>query len=176
MANVFYVGITDTEWMKFIKRKQQAGEIGRQINFWTPGNQNFKALKPGDLFVFKLHCNSAKGENGEIVGAGYFAGFERMTFEKAWERFGYGNGAETKLHMISAIESYRFKNSIQNDGTVGCKIIDDPIFFDRKDWIESPADWGKFVVSGKKYSITEDSGRKLYSTIIDKMNHYKAKD
>ena len=173
MDKFFYVGITDTNWMNFIKRKQAAGEIGNHINFWTPGNQNFKAIQPGNLFVFKLHCNSVKGEKGEIVGAGYYVGFEKMSFERAWQRFGFGNGAETKQQMISAIENYRLKNNIQDDGTVGCKIIENPIFFDQKDWIESPNDWGKFVVSGKKYNLLDDSGRTLYEQIRNIMKKYR---
>lgn len=173
MSNAFYIGITDTDWMTFIRKKQKLGQIGNQINFWTPGNQTFKAIEPGDLFVFKLHSNSSKGEKGEIVGAGYYVGFERIPFEKAWQRFEYGNGAETKEHMISSIESYRLKNHIKDDGTVGCKIIEDPVFFDTDKWIDPPQDWGKFVVSGKKYKLTEESGRRLYDQISNVMNCYK---
>lgn len=46
-----YVGITDYDWFKTLKE-----EKSDEVNFWKPGGKtNFKALKEGDLFLFKLH-------------------------------------------------------------------------------------------------------------------------
>ena len=174
MNKNYYVGITDTNWMSFIIDKKRLNQIGNEINFWRPGSQKFRALKPGDLFVFKLHMNSAKREKGEIVGAGYYVGFERMTPDLAWQRFEYGNGAESKQHMLSCIDSYRAKNNMEYDNTIGCIIVEKAVFFEPKDWIESPNDWGKFIVSGKKYSLDNDLGNTLYEKIINTMRNYQS--
>lgn len=55
MVNL-YVGITDYDWFRFLSAQPNIDEV----NFWQPGGRvNFKALKPGELFLFKLQ-NGAK--------------------------------------------------------------------------------------------------------------------
>ncbi len=45
-----YIGVTDFDWYQILK-----SEKCDEVNFWTPGARNFKALEPNDLFLFKLH-------------------------------------------------------------------------------------------------------------------------
>lgn len=158
-----YLGITDTNWFKFLRAKKD--QIGRYINFWTPGTKNFKAIKPGELFIFKLHAEKSKGENGEIVGGAYFDGFEQMSVSEAWDRFGYGNGTESKFELKAAIDEYRVRNNMYQNSDIGCIVLRDPFFFDDDKWIESPRDWGKSIVSGKKYEISRGIGYDLYQKI-----------
>lgn len=163
-----YVGITDTNWMKFIKEQKE--NIGRYINFWTPGTKTFKAIQPGELFLFKLHAKKAKGENGEIVGGAYFDGFEQMSVSEAWNRFGYGNGTTSQFELKSAIDEYRVRNNMDRSADIGCIVLRDPFFFEEDKWIESPVDWGKSIVSGKKYDISEGIGCELYQQVSAMMN------
>lgn len=163
-----YVGITDTNWMKFIK--EQKDNIDRYINFWTPGTKTFKAIQPGELFLFKLHAKKAKGENGEIVGGAYFDGFEQMSVSEAWNRFGYGNGTTSQFELKSAIDEYRVRNNMDRNADIGCIVLRDPFFFEEDKWIESPADWGKSIVSGKKYDISGGIGYELYQQVSAMMN------
>ena len=52
MVNL-YVGITDYEWFRYLWTLPSVEEV----NFWQPGGRtNFKALQPGELFLFKLHA------------------------------------------------------------------------------------------------------------------------
>ena len=162
-----YLGITDTEWMNFLRNKQELGLLGSEINFWTPSTVEFKALKPGELFLFKLHNRKAKGENGEIVGGGYFVAFEKMSISEAWERFRYGNGSETMNEMQEIIQSYRDRNDINDDGKIGCIILDRPFFFPQERWIDSPSDWGKSIVRGKTYTCDSEVGINLLSLIAN---------
>jgi putative restriction endonuclease len=47
-----YVGVTDNEWFDYLSRLPEINEV----NFWQPtGDSTFKSLKPGELFLFKLH-------------------------------------------------------------------------------------------------------------------------
>lgn len=69
----FYVGITDANWAYMLRKEYNNGKLGRYENFWTPGTREFKAIEPGDMFLFKLHNRKYTGENGEIVGGGYFS-------------------------------------------------------------------------------------------------------
>jgi putative restriction endonuclease len=47
-----FVGVTDSEWF------EQLGSLPAvdEVNFWQPsGSSHFRALSPGEIFLFKLH-------------------------------------------------------------------------------------------------------------------------
>jgi len=55
-----FVGVTDQRWFETLSSSLDLPEV----NFWQPGGKAlFKALSPGDLFLFKLHS-----PNNYIVG------------------------------------------------------------------------------------------------------------
>src|SRR5262245_60823069 len=60
-----YVGVTDGDWFEVLRAQPSIDEV----NFWQPsGNRVFRALAPGELFLFKLHS-----PHNYIVGGGLFA-------------------------------------------------------------------------------------------------------
>lgn len=60
-----YIGVTDKEWFQILASLPDLEEI----NFWQPsGKHTFRALNPGELFLFKLHS-----PDNYIVGGGIFA-------------------------------------------------------------------------------------------------------
>jgi hypothetical protein len=64
MVNL-YVGITDYDWFSFLAAQPDVDEV----NFWqTGGRTNFPALRPGELFLFKLHS-----PRNFIVGGGFYS-------------------------------------------------------------------------------------------------------
>jgi putative restriction endonuclease len=84
MVNI-YVGITDYDWFRFLSALTGLDEV----NFWQPGGRtNFQALRPGELFLFKLHA-----PRNFIVGGGVFARADILPISLAWEAFGVSNGA-----------------------------------------------------------------------------------
>ncbi len=75
----FWVGVTDTEWFNFL-----SNIAPDEVNFWQPsGNVTFQALKPGELFLFKLHSPF-----NFITGGGFFVSFSRLPISVAWQTFG----------------------------------------------------------------------------------------
>jgi hypothetical protein len=47
-----FVGLTDYDWSRFHASRENVEEI----NFWRPSSKaTFKALLPGELFLFELH-------------------------------------------------------------------------------------------------------------------------
>lgn len=45
-----FVGVTDKDWFDFL-----SAQGPDEVNFWAPsGRTNFRALQPGELFLFKL--------------------------------------------------------------------------------------------------------------------------
>jgi hypothetical protein len=51
MAVNLVVAITDYDWFQSLRVREDWPEV----NFWAPSATNFRALKPGELFLFKLH-------------------------------------------------------------------------------------------------------------------------
>jgi putative restriction endonuclease len=63
MAVNLVVAITDYDWFQSLRVREDWPEV----NFWAPSATNFRALKPGELFLFKLHS-----PRNFIVGGGVF--------------------------------------------------------------------------------------------------------
>jgi|GEM_PF-2026644 len=85
-----FVGVTDYDWFTTLKE-----ENCEEINFWKPsGKGTFRALKEGELFLFKLHS-----PNNFIVGGGFFLSFSRLPSSLAWEAFGIANGTRNLLEL-----------------------------------------------------------------------------
>ena len=161
--SVFYVGITDTNWFSLLKEDYNNGSLGKQVNFWTSGTKKFKAIESGDLFLFKLHNKKSTGENGEIVGGGYFSYYDKMTIPDAWEKYGRGNGRESLDSMMKSLKGIQEKNNMQSSIEIGCIILENVFFLDK--WIEEPSDWSKSIVSGKKYSTDTKIGLDLFNLV-----------
>ena len=60
------------------------------MNFWAPSAANFRALQPGEMFLFKPHA-----PRNVIVGGGIFAYANALPCSLAWEAFGEANGARS---------------------------------------------------------------------------------
>src|SRR4051794_25350172 len=94
-----YVGVTDNDWFKFLSLLPNVDEV----NFWQPGGkQLFKALNPGELFLFKLHS-----PQNFIVGGAFFTHASLLPINLAWEAFGNKNGAPTFEEMRFRAAKYR---------------------------------------------------------------------
>src|SRR6266542_1392526 len=116
-----FVGVTDRDWFNLLSNLQKPDEV----NFWQPsGNRQFKALSPGELFLFKLHH-----PDNYIVGGGFFAHASLLPISLAWESFGIYNGASSLYEMRNRVEKYR--RQIGNrfeDYTIGCILLEQPFF------------------------------------------------
>jgi putative restriction endonuclease len=57
-----YVGMTDYNWYQYLRSIKPD-----EVNFWQPKDTRFfRALEPGELFLFKLHS-----PRNYIVGGGF---------------------------------------------------------------------------------------------------------
>lgn len=52
MAIKLVVAVTDTDWFSLLRQQT----LLKEVNFWAPSDKSFKALQPGELFLFKLHA------------------------------------------------------------------------------------------------------------------------
>lgn len=151
-----YVYPTDRAWFQFLRARRPLDEI----NFWQPGGSApFRALQPGDLFLFRL-----KSPINKIAGGGVFAHATLFPIAGAWEAFGEKNGVRTYPELFTAIARYRAKNGSLTatvDTPIGCIVLQRPFFADEESWIAPPSDYHQNLVQGKKFSLDSDSGRML---------------
>jgi putative restriction endonuclease len=116
-----FVGVTDRDWFDLLSSLPQLDEV----NFWQPsGNRQFRALNPGELFLFKLHS-----PNDYIVGGGIYAHSSLLPISLAWESFGISNGASSLSEMRIRVAKYRRKEEERtSDYTIGCILLEQPFF------------------------------------------------
>ena len=139
-----YVGVTDYDWYRYL-----AGLQPDEINFWQPGGtQSFKALHPGEPFLFKL-----KAPHNAIAGGGFFVNHTFLPLSVAWETFGKKNGLPDYWSFADKIKGYR-RDQTPNP-TIGCIVLTSPFFFEESDWIPLPADWAPQIVQGKTYDMNQ---------------------
>ena len=147
------VAVTDDDWFEMLRRQPNLSEV----NFWAPSAANFRALQPGELFLFKLHA-----PRNVIVGGGIFAYANALPCSLAWEAFGEANGARSAQEMRTRIARYRRTDpSDRSDFEIGCRILTQPFFFDEADWIPVPASWSPNIVSFKTYNTGDARGLAL---------------
>lgn len=150
-----YIGVTDRDWFDLLSHQLNLEEV----NFWQPsGNRKFQVLRPGELFLFKLHS-----PNNYIVGGGFFAHSSLLPITLAWEAFGIANGANNLTQMRSRVAKYRSQiESRISDYTIGCIILEQPFFLEQSQWIPVPPDWKSNIVQGRSYDLSVEPGLSLW--------------
>lgn len=151
------VAVTDKDWFDHLRAIPQLDEA----NFWSPGAARFRALTPGELFLFKLHS-----PNDFIVGGGVFAYANVTPCSLAWEAFGEKNGAPSLQQMRARIARYRkAATDDRSDFPIGCRILTTPFFLPRERWIPVPPSWSRNIVALKRYSTDEEDGLHLWNAV-----------
>jgi putative restriction endonuclease len=150
MAINLIIAVTDDDWFEMLRRRPDIGEV----NFWAPSGASFRALQPGELFLFKLHA-----PRNVIVGGGVFAHANTMPWSLAWTTFGEANGARSAQEMRARIARYRRADPAdRTEFEIGCRILTQPFFFEERDWLPVPPSWSRNIVSFKTCS-TGDARR-----------------
>ena len=155
------IAVTDDDLFEMLRRRPDIPEV----NFWAPSAANFRALKPGELFLFKLHS-----PRNFIVGGGVFAHANAMPCSLAWSSFGEANGTRSAQDMRRRIARYRRAEAgDRTDFEIGCRILTQPFFLEERDWLEVPPSWSPNIVSFKTYSTDDREGLALWEAIQDRM-------
>jgi putative restriction endonuclease len=156
------IAVTDGDWFNLLRQRKSLSEV----NFWAPSAANFRALQPGELFLFKLHA-----PRNFIVGGGIFAYANTLPCSLAWEAFGESNGAQSAQQMRARIAHYRHADrSDRSDFEIGCRILTQPFFFEERNWIAVPASWSTNIVSFKTYNTGNAEGLALWEAVNDHLN------
>lgn len=160
MAVQLIIAVTDKGWFDHLRQQPELAEV----NFWSPGATSFKALQPGELFLFKLHAPL-----NVIVGGGVFAYANTMPCSLAWQAFGDANGTSSLSEMRQRILKYRKRSGgQQGDFTIGCRILTQPFFFHEDDWLPAPTSWSPNIVTFKTYSTADAEGSALWEAVQER--------
>jgi len=158
MSAQLFIGVTDKDWFEFLSHRPHLDEV----NFWQPGGrQIFRALQPGQPFLFKLHS-----PNNFIVGGGFFTHATILPATMAWESFSEKNGAATWQEMHARIAKYRRVSPVLNeDYSIGCILLNQPFFLPQDRWIPVPENWSLNIVQGKTYAMNTGPGKVLWDRL-----------
>ena len=150
-----WVGVTDEDW--FVRSSRLRPD---ELNFWQPsGSRTFRALQPGELFLFKLHS-----PKNFIVGGGHFVSYSALPASLAWDAFGEKNGVVSFDELRARIRRYR-RNDDAIDPVIGCNVLAEPFFLRQREWIPVPQSWAPNIVQGKTYDTESGEGRALWESI-----------
>lgn len=157
-----FVGVTHKPWFDHLEDLRPA-----DVNFWQPsGSGAFKALQPGDLFLFKL-----KAPWNAIAGGGVFEHASLAPLSLAWEAFGEANGNATLADMRSTIAKLKRSRSLgdRDDPVIGCRILTQPFFWPIERWIPTPSSFSINTVVGRGYSTDDADGRALWCAVQERL-------
>jgi len=160
-----YVGVTDSEWWRFLELRPEITEV----NFWQPGGrQEFRVLNRGEPFLFKTKW----GDGNRLVGGGFFEGWVRLKISEAWNIFGYGNGVASLEEMRHRVGKYR-RARIQDDEDpeVGCILLNEVRIMPENLQIDAPEDFRKAIVQGKSYPLDSSQQNAVVSQFVQSIAH-----
>ena len=154
----FFLGVTDLQWYNHLRSQMPPV---REVNFWRPGGQTFSAVPEGSPFLFKL-----KAPINKIGGVGFFRSSLKLPVRLAWETFTLMNGRESYEELRNVIGRLSQNRSASGMTEIGCILLDNPVFFEEEDWIESPTDFSANIVSGKTYDATIGEGARVWQRVL----------
>ena len=138
-----FIGVTDSDWIAHLRATGQT-----EANFWLPsGPRIFRALQPGQPFLFKTHY-----PDNRIVGGGFFADSLPLRASEAWECFGQANGVASLAELVARVRQYR-RGEVEDNPWIGCVMLDDVLFFDDAVELAPPRSFAKNIVQGKGYEL-----------------------
>ena len=153
-----YAGVTDYDWFQYL-----AAAAPDEVNFWRPGgSQGFRALDPGEPFLFKL-----KAPHNAIAGGGFFIRYTTLPLTVAWSTFGVKNGTPDFETFAAKIRQYRSDDA--PNPAIGCVILTRPFFFAPEDWVPVPENWHPNIVQGKTYDMQRGAGARLWQQVQDRL-------
>lgn len=155
------MGVTDNGWAARLRDRPDLTEA----NFWQPSPHGFKALSPGEPFLFKTK-NPQRFPGVDIpgyaiVGGGFFDEYVEQRASEAWAIWGASNGVADEADLMDRARSYR-TNSIGvdvPDPTLGCVILRNLFFADPGDEFPQPEHWSNNIVTGAGYDLSLPDAR-----------------
>src|SRR5579864_935769 len=156
-----FVANTDNSWFDFLASEHHL----KEVNFWWPGEVNFRALQPGEILAFRL-----KSPRNKIGGFGIFTDHTRLPIQTAWETFGRANGVASLEGLRRAIANLRTNIAVGPSTDIGSTVLVEPVFFPPHLWFDVPESWSPSIQRGKRYSSENREGLDLWDRLLETAN------
>jgi len=144
-----FVANTDRAWFDFLSARAIEGRLD-EVNFWLPkATAPMREMLPGEPVFFRL-----KKPDYAIAGYGFFAHFQVLDLDLAWQTFGEKNGDPSRARFFERIGGYRgldlLKPTSRRD-PIGCTLLRDATFWPEDRWIPwgSERNWHPNIVQGR---------------------------
>ena len=143
------IAVTDPAWFQFLSGRSINGRVD-EVNFWFPkATIPIRNMVVGEPVFLRL-----KEPFNAIAGYGFYAHFEVMSLQLAWDAFAWKNGDPDRLHFFSRIGGYRGVNLLAPSAVpkpIGCMILRDATFWPKEWWLPWGADqgWKPNIVRGR---------------------------
>lgn len=149
-----YVFPTDTAWARFLARLQASDPTQTEANFWVPSGVNFKALAPGDRFLFRSKADAG----GKVIGGALFADFVRLRVSEAWRIYGAANGTDSQQALLASVSRYRVRSgrSAEPDPEIGCILLTDVTFAPPGGELDLPPGFPMSATRGRGYNPADE--------------------
>ena len=144
-----FIALTDKQWFDYLLSRATDGVVD-EVNFWSPqSTRPMKAMTPGEVVFFRL-----KKPHYAIAGYGFFAHFQVLDLDTAWDLFTWKNGDPDKAAFLRRIGGYRRVNLLdprQPRGQLGCTILRAAQFWPESRWLPwgEAMGWAANIVQGK---------------------------
>lgn len=144
-----FIALTDKRWFDFLSIQAAGGTVD-EVNFWQPkATRPMKSMAPGEPVFFRL-----KRPDYAIAGYGFFAHFQVVPVQDAWELFGWKNGDGSEMGFLQRISGYRGEDlsiAANRRKPIGCTVLRDAHFWPDSTWIPwgDARGWAPNIVQGK---------------------------
>ena len=129
---------------------------------------------PGEPFFFKL-----KAPYNAIGGFGLFARFARfapLPVWRAWDIFGQAHGISDEHELLKRLQRLGGERRVLEgmNRVIGCIAVTDVVMFTPDEWVPTPADWSRNIVSGRTYDLDAGEGGRLWRWCLERAAQRRA--
>lgn len=181
-----YVGLVTRAWLRRMRTSRPADVV-----VWTAAARGFRALRPGEPFLCKLHA-----PDHAIVGGGWFVRALTLPASQLWMAFGPDAGADDPAALLAAIdhdlggpagggadEPPRATADAAGaedggrplparrpaDPDVRAVLLTRPFWLTDGAWLPMPADWHPYTSHGRAYDADDGVGRETWAALAERM-------
>ena len=133
---------------------------------WTAAGRSFRALAPGDPYLFKLHA-----PEHAIVGGAFFVRAVSLPLSLLWMAFGERCGAADARELLARVDHAlrRTPEPRPADPEVHAVVLARPFFLSAGDALPMPEDWHPATPTGRAYGVEDGIGHALWATVGERL-------
>ena len=133
---------------------------------WTAAGRGFRALAPGDPYLFKLHA-----PDHAIVGGAFYAGAPTLPASLLWMAFGERCGAADARELLARVDRALRRSGGPRDADpeVHVVLLARPFFLPPADTLPMPEDWHPATPTGRTYGVADGIGGELWAAIGERL-------